>query len=86
MHIGSVKGTIQIFDIQTGHMVRDESVLSCQVRGIEWASLHSLVAHGCENLNGNTGKSEIAFVNIKTGSITLPYISSVYFIPLLCLL
>lgn len=65
--LGSMTGIVQVYDIQTGEMVRDIAVHSCQVRGIEWASLHSFVTHACDTRDGAVGRSDLAFVNLKTG-------------------
>lgn len=70
---GSVNGVIQVFNVETGELVRDLTVHSCQVRGVEWASLHSLITHACETTNGAQGKSELAFINVKTGKWTRIY-------------
>ena len=67
---GSVNGVIHIYDIKAGCLVRDLTVHNCQIRGIEWTSLHSMITHACESLNGSQGKSELAFINIKSGMLS----------------
>ena len=64
-----MNGSVQVFDIGTGSMYRDLTVHSCQVRAIEWTCLHAFISHACESLNGSTGASELASVNIKTGKV-----------------
>ena len=65
-----MNGVIHIYDIKAGCLVRDLTVHNCQIRGIEWTSLHSMITHACESLNGSQGKSELAFINIKSGTLS----------------
>ncbi|XP_067952067.1 WD repeat-containing protein 11-like [Watersipora subatra] len=67
--IGSMTGVVQIYDINNGSLYRDLSVHTCQVRAIEWTSLHSFISHASQKASGNGGSSELAFVDVRTGKV-----------------
>jgi len=54
--LGAANGNVQVLNVSTGRVERELAVHTFPVRGLEWASLHAILSHACQNSTGS-GKS-----------------------------
>ncbi|KAL3863810.1 hypothetical protein ACJMK2_005541 [Sinanodonta woodiana] len=69
--VGSQSGTVQVVNVSSGQIIREYNLHSFPVRGIDWASLTSLISFSYP-VPGVSGlvKNEILLVDVTSGKTT----------------
>lgn len=73
--VGLQSGNILIYDLGTGKLMHEYCVHTCEVRGIEWSGLRSIVSFGYpQNASQSTSNvtNEVLATNLLTGR-TMPF-------------
>lgn len=69
---GTQSGAVQVFNIATGMLEREFALHTYPVRGVEWASLSSILSFGHQPLTNGQGlvRNELIYTDILTGRST----------------
>ncbi|XP_013774548.1 WD repeat-containing protein 11-like [Limulus polyphemus] len=69
MAIGNALGGVQVFNMATGIIEREFSLLTAPVRGIEWVSLTAFLSYAYPNMMASCGKvrNELVLTDVQSG-------------------
>ncbi|CAB4007520.1 WD repeat-containing 11, partial [Paramuricea clavata] len=67
--VGSSSGSVQVFDLSVGLMVREFNLHSAPVRGVVWSSLKNFLSWSYWS-HSSSVRSEVFMVDLKTGQNT----------------
>ncbi|XP_077970782.1 WD repeat-containing protein 11-like [Styela clava] len=71
--VGLVNGNILVFDLGTGKLTYEFGVHTCEVKGIEWSGLRSIISFAYPTQgNNSTVINEISTTNLQSGR-TVPF-------------
>ncbi|CAH1783668.1 unnamed protein product [Owenia fusiformis] len=68
---GTNSGSVQVFNLTSGQLVREYNMHTAPVRGIEWVSLHGFLTYAFPNPGSSgTTKNELIMLDTLTGKTT----------------
>lgn len=74
--VANNRGSVQVWDLETGILRREFALLTCPILGLEWTSMHSLIVNGyllhSSTLAGQSPKvkNEMISLDLNSGQIT----------------
>lgn len=71
--VGLVSGNILVFDLGTGKLTYEFGVHTCEVKGIEWSGLRSIISYAYPTQGNNSVViNEVSTTNLQSGR-TIPF-------------